>query len=282
MSRAKIPLLFSISSKANYLAAMRRRPKKVHEQRDTLHFGDLQVPVRVITESGRYNTRASVTSKAMIIRLPRQLSESERASQLRNMLQWAKELHANKPEAFAHFRTTKLANRYRFNIRSLEYSIVVDQHELRSHRILKKGEDQLQILLNTDDARVSGGKILPKLLAKYFGGIYLPDVASRVHELNEAHFRRPINNVKLSDTYTRWGSCSHKGNINLATRLLLAPDEVLDAVIIHELAHLVEQNHSSRFWAQVERALPNYREYDEWLKDHGKSLLFQPEALDVV
>ncbi|MFK8164993.1 MAG: M48 family metallopeptidase [Lewinella sp.] len=260
---------------------MPRRPKKVHEQRDTLYFGDLQVPVRVITESGRYNTRASVTSKAMIIRLPRQLSESDRATQLRNMLQWARELHTNQPEAFAHFRTAKMASRYRFSIRGKEYHITVDQHELRSHRILKTGEGQLQILLNANDARAASGKILPKLLAKYFGGIYLPDVARRVHELNEAHFRRPINNVKLSDTYSRWGSCSHKGNINLATRLLLAPDEVFDAVIIHELAHLVEQNHSSRFWAQVARALPNYLEYDEWLKDHGKSLLFQPTAIDV-
>ncbi|MFT5999967.1 MAG: putative metal-dependent hydrolase [Neolewinella sp.] len=261
---------------------MARRPKKIHEQRETLHFGNLKVPVRVITESGRYNTRASITSKAMIIRLPRQLTESDRTSQLRNMLQWAKELHADKPETFAHFHTVRLANQYRFSIREQAYAISVDQHELRSHRIVKTGADQLQILLNPDDARVSGGKILPKLLAKYFGGIYLPDVARRVHELNKAHFRRPINNVKLSDTYTRWGSCSHKGNINLATRLLLAPDEVLDAVIIHELAHLVEQNHSSRFWAQVERALPNYLEFDEWLKEHGKSLLFQPEAIDMV
>lgn len=260
---------------------MPRRPKKVHEQRDTLHFGDLQVPVRVITESGRYNTRASITSKAMIIRLPRRLTESDRAAQLRNMLQWARDLHADKPDVFAHFRTAKLASHYRFAIRDQQYAIFVDRHDLRNHRILKTGEDQLQILLNPDDPRVINGKMLPKLLAKYFGGVYLPEVARRVHELNEAHFRRPINNIRLSDTYTRWGSCSHKGNINLATRLLLAPDEVLDAVIIHELAHLVEQNHSSRFWAQVKRALPNYLEYDEWLKDHGKSLLFQPEAVEV-
>lgn len=258
---------------------MARRPKKVHEQRDNLHFGDLTVPVRVITERGRHNTRASVTSKAMIIRLPAQLSQAERASQLRNMLQWAKDLHADKPEAFAQFRTTELAGCYHFHVRGQDYLIDVDYHELQSHRILKTGKGHLRITFNANDGRVRNGKMLAKLLAKYFGGIHLPEVASRVHALNDQHFQRPINAVKLSDTYSRWGSCSHKGNINLATRLLLAPDEVLDAVIIHELAHLVEANHSPRFWAQVERALPNYREYDEWLREHGKELLFQPEVV---
>lgn len=258
---------------------MARRPKKVHEQRDNLHFGELTVPVRVITERGRRNTRASVTSKAMIIRLPAQLNQTERATQLHNMLQWAKDLHAEKPEAFAHFRAAKLAGRYRFRIRGQDYLIDVDYHNLQSHRILKTGEGQLQIMFNANDSRVKSGKMLAKLLAKYFGGIHLPEVAARVHALNNQHFRRPINAVKLSDTYSRWGSCSNRGNINLATRLLLAPEAVLDAVIIHELAHLVEANHSPRFWAQVERALPNYREYDEWLHEHGKELLFQPDVV---
>lgn len=259
---------------------MPRRPSKLHEQRDTLYFGDLKVPVRIVTEAGRYNTRASITSKAMIIRLPRQLSESERTEQLRKMLQWAKDLYGQKPEAFAHFRAAKLADAYTFSIRGRQYQINVAHHELKSHRILRTDDERLEVYLNPADGRAANGKILPVLLAKYFGGVFLPDVARRVYALNEQHFRRPINNVKLSDTYTRWGSCSHKGNINLATRLLLAPEEVLDAVIVHELAHLVEQNHSSRFWAQVERALPNHKEYDEWLKDHGKGLLFQPQPIE--
>jgi len=168
---------------------------------------------------------------------------------------------------------------YTFEIRDQRYLIDVDTHDLKSHRIARVADGQLEVLLSRNDARTASGDIIAKLLAKYFAGIYLPEITRRVHELNAAHFQRPINHVKLSDTYSRWGSCSHKGNINLATRLLLAPPEVLDAVIIHELAHLVEQNHSSRFWAQVERALPNYKEYDVWLKQHGKELLFIPEGV---
>jgi predicted metal-dependent hydrolase len=258
---------------------MARRPKKLHESRERFIFGDLTVPVRLIVEKGRYNARASVTQKALIIRVPAHVSDAERAKMIRDMVRWAEQLYAKKPAAFAHFRKPELASAYTFEIQDERYLINVDFHGLKSHRIAKVAEGQLEVHLNADDARAVNGEIIAKLLAKYFAGVYLPKVAQRVHELNERHFQRPINHVKLSDTYSRWGSCSHKGNINLATRLLLAPPEVLDAVIIHELAHLVEQNHSSRFWAQVKRALPNYKEYDVWLKQHGKELLFVPEAV---
>ncbi len=256
---------------------MARRPQKLYETRDQLSFGDLTVPVRLIVERGRYNARASVTQKALIIRVPGHVSEAERAKMTREMVQWAKQLYAKKPAAFAHFRKAELASAYTFEIRDKQYHIRVVAHGLKSHRISWVSDGELLIELNQQDARAESGEIIAKLLAKFFAGIYLPEVARRVHELNAVHFQRPIKEVKLSNTYSRWGSCSHKGNINLATRLLLAPPEVLDAVIIHELAHLVEQNHSSRFWAQVERALPNYKEYDVWLKKHGKELLFLPE-----
>lgn len=255
---------------------MPRRPQKVHERRDQLSFDDLIVPVRLIVERGRYNARASLARKALIIRVPAHANEAERNKMTREMVLWAQKLYAKNPAAFAHYRKAKLASAYAFEIQDQYYQIDVDTHGLKSHRITRVADDKLEVRLNRDDVRAENGEIITKLLAKYFAGVYLPEVARRVHELNEAHFRRPVNQVKLSDTYSRWGSCSHKGNINLATRLLLAPPEVLDAVIIHELAHLVEQNHSSRFWAQVARALPNHKEYDLWLKKHGKGLLFIP------
>lgn len=258
---------------------MARRPKKTHERRETLEIGDYRIPVRIITERGRYGARASVTGNALFVRLPEGLPAAERKRQLGNMLHWAKQTFAEKPDAFAQFRKKTLSAAYRFSVRGEDYAIRVVPHELRHHKIVASGPGKLTALLNTTDGRTATGKLLPKLLAKHFGQLHLSRVAERVHELNRRHFRRPVNAVKLSDTYTRWGSCSSKGNISLATRLILGPDEVLDAVIIHELAHLVEANHSVRFWAQVERALPNYREYDVWLRANGEELVFEPEPV---
>jgi predicted metal-dependent hydrolase len=73
----------------------------------------------------------------------------------------------------------------------------------------------------------------------------------------------------LKYNQTNWGSCSTRGNINLSTRLLFAPDDVIDYVIIHELAHLLEMNHSNRFWNIVKKAMPEYREKEVWLKKNG-------------
>jgi predicted metal-dependent hydrolase len=67
------------------------------------------------------------------------------------------------------------------------------------------------------------------------------------------YFQKPIKSVNLKYNLSNWGSCSTKGNINLSTRLLFAPDDVIDYVIIHELAHLLEMNHSPHFWAIVKR-----------------------------
>ncbi|MCL2299342.1 MAG: M48 family metallopeptidase [Firmicutes bacterium] len=66
--------------------------------------------------------------------------------------------------------------------------------------------------------------------------------------------------VKITGAKTRWGSCSGRGNLNFSWRLMLADDGAIDYVVVHELAHLREMNHSSRFWAVVEAAMPDYRQ----------------------
>ena len=72
---------------------------------------------------------------------------------------------------------------------------------------------------------------------------------------------------------TRWGSCSNKGNLNFNALLLLAPAEVQEYVVVHELAHRREMNHSPRFWALVEGVVPDWRERRAWLKKNGAALL---------
>ena len=72
---------------------------------------------------------------------------------------------------------------------------------------------------------------------------------------------------------TRWGSCSAKGNLNFNCLLMLCPESVLDYVIVHELCHRKELNHSARFRAEVERVLPGYREPMRWLKKEGQAII---------
>lgn len=74
--------------------------------------------------------------------------------------------------------------------------------------------------------------------------------------------------VRITDAKERWGSCNAAGSLNFAWRLVMAPPPVIDYVIVHELAHLVEMNHSRRFWGRVGRILPDYAQRRKWLREN--------------
>lgn len=81
-----------------------------------------------------------------------------------------------------------------------------------------------------------------------------------------------FNRISVKDQRSLWGSCTRAGNLNFSWRLLLAPDSVLDYVVVHELAHRVQMNHSRRFWEVVERLCPEHRSHRRWLRRHGAEL----------
>ena len=79
--------------------------------------------------------------------------------------------------------------------------------------------------------------------------------------------------IIIRNQKTRWGSCSSKGNLNFNCLLMLTPPEVIDYVIVHELCHRKEMNHSRVFWAEVEKVIPNYKEQVKWLKENGGKII---------
>ena len=79
--------------------------------------------------------------------------------------------------------------------------------------------------------------------------------------------------ITIRNQKSRWGSCSAKGNLNFNVGLLLAPPEVLDYVVVHELCHRKEMNHSPKFWAEVSKLIPDYKQHEKWLKDNGRAII---------
>jgi len=78
--------------------------------------------------------------------------------------------------------------------------------------------------------------------------------------------------ISIKDMRSRWGSCSSQGRLNFAWRLVCAPPFALDYVAAHEVAHLKEMNHSARFWKQVERCVPDWKQARAWLQERGSAL----------
>ncbi len=117
-------------------------------------------------------------------------------------------------------------------------------------------------------------KYLPQALIvfeQWYRVAALKILTGRVVELAQK-FGLRYQKIRITAARTRWGSCSSRGTLSFTWRLVMAPLEVVDYVVIHELAHLKVQNHSARFWAEVERMLPDYKLQREWLKKNGHTL----------
>ena len=98
-----------------------------------------------------------------------------------------------------------------------------------------------------------------------------PELTARTLELAALH-QAPVRRVTVRSQRSRWGSCSRRETVSLNWRLIQAPVFVRDYIILHELAHLREMNHSARFWREVERLCPAYADAERWLKQHGELL----------
>jgi hypothetical protein len=96
-------------------------------------------------------------------------------------------------------------------------------------------------------------------------------ISKRVKAFAEAHGLSP-GKIKITSARTRWGSCSPDGTLNFSWRLVLAPLEVIDYVVVHELAHLRVRSHSRKFWRTVEQILPGYHIQRKWLRENGDTL----------
>jgi predicted metal-dependent hydrolase len=122
-------------------------------------------------------------------------------------------------------------------------------------------------------------KALPQaqqVFEKWYKAYALKILTERVEYFSVLHGFR-YEKLRISSARTRWGSCSAHGSLSFSWRLVMAPLDVIDYVVIHELAHLKIKNHSTVFWAEVARLMPTYRHQKDWLKRNGHFLTLDGE-----
>ena len=233
-----------------------------------LELEGVNIPIHIIIEPRR-GYRASFTKKGLNIRLPNYYSIKKREEVTKNMVDWARETVIRKPT---------ILNKY-------------DKPEYKTGSVISTFDDQFTIEMLSSKNKHITGKILgntiqffipetmsandvkPGYVSKLLAKEYKHFFSERILFWSN-HFSKQPKQFRLKYNSSNWGSCSSKGNINLSTRLLLCPPQVIDYVIVHELAHLIHPNHSKSFWQEVKRVMPDFKTHATWLKTKGAHLDF--------
>lgn len=141
-----------------------------------------------------------------------------------------------------------------------------------AHRIVHCPEARNGVWLDDGIINVSGAiEHLPRRLCDFLKKEARRDITPLVREKAAAVSRVP-SRISIRDQRTRWGSCSASGDLSFNWRLILAPPGIMDYLVAHEVAHMVELNHSSRFWAVVAQLTPEPKAARAWLRRNGHAL----------
>lgn len=255
----------------------RRRPAKS----TLVYTGSLPiergaVPYEVRAERRR-DTRFSLTGRKAYLRVPASTHRDSLPGIIRDFEAWLVGAVTKRPDLASEHRPTAYRDGEVWRLGEYAFRLAIAGADLKGASAKQGSPDEegvipLQIKLPRSAREAERAELIEILLYRMAAQRARPAVEVLLDEVNDAHFGVDVHRVKLSPTRSRWGSCSRTGTVSISTRLLGAPPDVLRAVLVHELAHRLEMNHSERFWALVYAAMPDYREWDAWLKREGAGL----------
>jgi predicted metal-dependent hydrolase len=233
---------------------------------DYILVHDKKHPVCILIEK-RKTSRASIGRKGVYIRIPEHLPSNEKQKHIRRFKDWAYRKLLTNPQLSKRKEQIRYANGDTIRIRDESYTIMITHKDKKTSSGRIVGNEvrlSLSSKLRGENLRRHVSILLNRCFAKW----KLRDLEERVSMLNDRFFGFTFGRVSWKNTKSRWGSCSPCGNLNFSTRLLLAPEEVMDYVIIHELAHIRFADHSKHFWRLVSGAMPSWKEKRKWLRTH--------------
>lgn len=245
---------------------------KSKAQKRYLDYKGKKLPVKIYVER-RSNIRFSIARKSAIMRVPYGIPKAEYEKQYKRFKEWIIAEFDRVPELRQRFFGNEYQDGDVFKMMDKEFKISIQHVDRKSHHAILK-ENTVVFSLSQYEERAFNQKAIKTLLSRVMGNHFLPEIERRVDKFNEQYFQERIENIRLKNNQSNWGSCSHNRNLNFSTRLLFAPSDVIDYVVVHELAHLKEMNHSPRFWKWVSDVMPNYQEKEKWLSENGHLCFF--------
>jgi predicted metal-dependent hydrolase len=243
---------------------VKKRVVKLAPEITTWTINEQDIPVEIHREIRR-SWRYSFAKQRLLIRLPRTgdaAFEEKIFAAIRISLE---EKTEKKPQLLKKYDIKDYQDGDTFTVGKRSYYLKIELEDRKTHAAKLGKNGVIHISLGHGNTEGVVSQLLSRIVSKDFSA----EFSRRVFELNHQYFKKNIKSINFKYNHSNWGSCSSTGNLNFSSRLLFAPDDVQDYVIIHELSHLIELNHSDRFWKWVSDAMPNYKEKEKWLKKNG-------------
>ena len=237
-------------------------------------FREHKIPCVIHTER-RKNARCSFGKEHVIMRLPKFMSKHEKEGQMQKFISWASKQLEEKPSLLDQYTGSSYESGDILEVLGVSFIFDINSASRKTSSAKIQPDQTITMQLSDTISEFAVAKTIRTLTSRVLASYFQPEIEERVLRFNQRHFQENIKSVRLKYNTSNWGSCSSSNNINLSTRLLLTPDEVIDYVIIHELSHLKEMNHSKKFWSWVKKACPDYRRHEEHLRLHGSEYNFK-------
>jgi len=210
----------------------------------------------------------------LIVRSPKNTAETKIEEVLKKKINWIlsklKEMDKIKPapkekEFMTGEKLPYLGRRYRLKVNQAEISKV----EVK----LYQGKFIIDYPVDIEDKKEQRREKIRAALIEWYREHAKEKINERVDKYKVKLDVEP-NNVVVKKQKKRWGSCSSKDNLNFNWKIIMAPMSIVDYLVVHELTHLIHDNHSRDFWATVAAIIPDIKEKKEWLKENGRRLDF--------
>jgi predicted metal-dependent hydrolase len=229
-----------------------------------------EISVKVICEN-RNNATARISFGALLIRIPNTLNSNEMysiASSLYKKAAQKIEKNGYAPERkeldfYNALETTAYGKKFGINV------VYAETKNPKAFLAAEGAEYKINITMPSSFGKKQNKDATANLVYRVIGSTLAKKVEEHIAELNARHFGSAIKKIRIFDSKTKWGHLSSNGVIMLNFRLLYLPTEIIDCVIIHELAHTKAWNHKREFYDIVEGIIPDYREKMKWLRSNG-------------
>jgi len=227
------------------------------------NYGDKKIEFEVSYRNRKTLTIQIEPPDNILVISPENLSEETIKEKVKSKGKWIikKLLYFKDIEYIPFEREYVNGESFMYLGRNYSFDITINKDLRRPGVELLDGK--LQVTTPTKDQDV-----LKKALEKWYRGEAKKIVLKRI-EFYKPKFNIEPRKIRIKQQKKRWGSCTFKGDLLFNWRIVMAPSPVIDYIIVHELSHLANKNHSKKFWKTVENIIPDYKERRKWLKDYG-------------